>query len=127
MEALNGLTIIGSLAIVLGEWDRKWHLVWAAVEHRRAAEVRNKLHEVRVELGDCHGLESKRTLAAVAAVADDSVMAKIEQDLDARAIGYRRGCEALRRNIKGRVPRMVEPWRVGEPVFADDLKIEMQR
>jgi hypothetical protein len=41
-----------------------------------------------VELSDGHRLECERRFAPVAAGANDHVISKIEQDLDARAVGY---------------------------------------
>src|SRR5690606_21497593 len=126
VEALDGFTVIGTVAIVFGEGDRVRHLVRSAIEGRRAAEFRNQLYEACMECCDCRRPEIERCLTTVAAGADDLVLAKVEQDLDTGSVGYGRGCQAVRRDIKGRVPRMVEPRRVRQPVLACDLQVEVQ-
>ena len=53
---------------------------------------------------------------------------KIEVDLKgACAMGHLRGSQSSCRDIKGDVPGMIEPRRLRQPDFADDLRPHLQR
>src|SRR5690606_37353426 len=57
---------------------------------------------------------------------DDLVIPQVEQDLDARTIGNGRRRQAPRRDVERRMPRVVDPRRVCNPVLAGHLQVEMQ-
>ncbi|AWZ20885.1 Hypothetical protein RAK1035_2176 [Roseovarius sp. AK1035] len=59
---------------------------------------------------------------AVAAASHDHMLSKVEQELDARTVGDQRRCQPRRRDIECRVPRMVKPRRMCEPVFSCNLQ-----
>ena len=127
-EARHGIGIVGSLGAVLGERNCVRDFVRPAVQFRRPAERANEVQRACMEGGDRHRLERKSGRAAVGGLSDHLMVDQVEAELDAaRSIRHQPGREAARIGIERRVPRMVHPGRAGQPIFADDLAIEMQR
>lgn len=127
MEARDRLGVIGAVAVILGEGHRVGDFVRAAVEARRAAEVGDQPAELLVELGDGHRPQREGSGATVAGGADNAVIVEVEQDLDAGTVMDHRRRQPARRDIEGRMPGVVDPRRVRQPILAGDLEIEVQR
>src|SRR5690606_914230 len=126
MKASYGVTVVRTVAMVFRERHRVGDFVRPPVEDWRAAELRDQPDEIRMKRGNRGRREWKRCLTAVAAPADDLVISKVEQDLDAGAVGDQRRGQPDWCHIEGRGPRMVDPRRMGQPVLTGYLQIEMQ-
>ena len=126
-ETRHGLDVVGSIGVVLNEWNRVGHFIGTAVEVRRAADRTEQIAEAPVEVSNRHRAEAELCPAAISGAAAHCMVEEIEVDLDCvRAIGNERCREAPRVNVERRVPGVVDPGRTGEPVLADNLEIEMQ-
>src|SRR5690606_21313378 len=102
-------------------------LIRLSVEGRRAAEIRHQLDEVGVKRRNRRWPEGEGSAAAIAADAHDRVLTKVKLDLDAGAVGNHGGRQSAGRDVESRIPGMVEPRAMSQPVFACDLQVEMQR
>ena len=127
-EARHRLGIIGSVGMVVGKGNRIGKLVGGAMKLGAAAEPYQHVAETRVEAGHRARREAELRRAAIAVGAEQLVIDQVECQFDAaHAVGDDAGREAARIDIEAGLPGMVDPRRAGQAVFADNLRIEMQR
>ena len=122
-EARHGRGIIGSSLPVVPKRDRIGNFVRSTVELRRAAKPFDQFAEPGVKFGDGHRPERDFGPASIRRLPDDCVIDEIEDDLNACPVRNQGRRQATCVDVEGRVPRMVDPRRPCEPVFADDLAI----
>jgi len=126
METLHRLPVIGPLASVGGKGYGVRHFVRLAVEGRIAAQRLDQGDEVGVKVGHRRCRQRQLCPPAVAGCADNDVIAQIEQDFDAGAIGNWRRGEPPGCDIEGRMPRVIDPGRMGKPVLPCNLQEKVE-
>src|SRR5215813_805901 len=114
--------------LILSEADRLRDLVRCRMNRYVQVELRELVHQLRVERG--HRLRSEReaATAAIARLDHQSMSHEIEVDLEA-ALAVRNGGsrEPFRRDVKSDVPGMVDPWTQRKPNLAHDLRPHVHR
>ena len=104
MKAPNSLTVVGSIAVVLGERDRIRHFVWTTVEFWSAPELRDQVHEFLVKCRNRRWLKIEGNRVSVPTGANDLMRKKVEPDLNPWSIGDGRGSQPTWRDVEGRIP-----------------------
>ena len=127
-EAPDRVGIVGGMRGVLRKPDRVRQLVRHLVDGNGNAEFGKRGDRRGMEARDRLSGERKLPLCAVAGRDPQDVIDEIEVDLErSRAIRYRRRRQPARGDVERHMPGMVQPGRLGQPDFADDLGPEMQR
>ena len=81
-----------------------------------------------MKLGNRHWDKGKLRASPVGSGASHGMIEKIETDLhSARTVGNERTREPAGIDVERGLPGVINPGRAGKPIFANDLRVEMQR
>ena len=81
-----------------------------------------------MKLGNRHWDKGKLRASPVGSGASHGMIEKIETDLhSARTVGNERTREPAGIDVERGLPGVINPGRTGKPIFANDLRVEMQR
>jgi hypothetical protein len=127
VKARYCVCIVRTRGGILGKWYRFLQFVRAAVDLRIAAELLNHPGKLAVEIGDRHWLESKAPGCPSGTMPVHPVINEIEYNLDASvAVWHQRRRQPTRRDVRGRMPGMINPWATDQAVLAHNLQVKVQ-
>src|SRR5262245_23823050 len=103
------------------------NFVRATIEPWVAAELPDQVQKALMKLGNGQRAERETRFAPIRRCADNCMVEKIEGDLHALfTVRDYRSCRAPCVDVKGRAPRVVNPRRASEPIFADNLGVQVE-
>ena len=113
--------------MVVGERDRRVHLVRPDVEDDVDAQLAECLHGLGVELGDRPRRQPDEPLLACAAAQPQVVGDEVELEVEGpAAVGDRPGGETTGADVQGHLPPVVEERALREPDLPHDLGPHVQ-